>query len=148
MYDFVDQRVTSLDRGGRFLVWSMRSWVAAFGEGRCPSAALGPAFMKWGMIDALPHFAMAMLLLARHAHQPVSFAPLPCGRVREDEALMLGMFRMMRHETPDRVTDTIALIVEEDVVSPLFTALTALAMQLADASLIPEAPRAAASEAR
>jgi len=148
MYDFVDRRVTSLDRGGRFLVWSMRSWVAAFGEGRCPSAALGPAFMKWGMIDALPHFAMAMLLLARHAHQPVSFAPLPCGRVREDEALMLGLFRMMRDETPDRVTDTIALIVEDEVVSPLLTAITAFTMQLADAGLIPEAPHPTANEAR
>lgn len=148
MYDFVDRRVTALDRGGRFLIWSMRSWLASYGEGRCPAAALGPAFVKWGMIDALPHFAMAMTLLARHAHHPIAFAPLPCGRVREDEALMLGLFRAMRDEAPDRVTETLGLIVDEDSVASLLTALTGLAMRLADAGLIPEAPHIAKSEAR
>lgn len=148
MYDFVDRRVTSLDRGGRFLIWSMRSWLATYGEGRCPAAALGPAFVKWGMIEALPHFAMAMTVLARHAHHPISFAPLPCGRVREDEALMLGLFRAMRDDRPDRVTETLGLIVDEDSVAPLLTALTALAMRLADAGLIPETPHSTASETR
>ncbi len=148
MYDFVDQRVTSLDRGGRFLIWSMRSWLTAFGEGRCPSSALGPAFVKWGMVEALPHFAMAMTLLARHAHQPLSFAPLPCWRVREDEAVMLGLFRGMRDNAPDQTVETLALIVDEDSVSPLLTAMTGFAMRLAGAGLIPEAPRPAASEAR
>ncbi len=148
MYDFVDQRVTSLDRGGRFLIWSMRSWLASYGEGRCPAAALGPAFVKWGMMEGLPHFAMAMTLLARHAHQPIAFAPLPCGRVREDEAVMLGLFRAMRDDTPDRVVETLGLIVEGDSVAPLLTAMTALAMRLADAGLIPEAPHPTTSEAR
>lgn len=142
MYDFVDQRVTSLDRGGRFLIWSMRSWLTAYGEGRCPSAALGPAFVKWGMIEGLSHFSMAMTLIAHHAHQPISFAPLACGRVREDEAIMLGLFLAMRDDVPDRVAETLGLIVEEDSVPPLLTALTGLAMRLADAGLIPERPQA------
>ena len=26
MYEFVDRPITSLDKGCRFLIWSMRSW--------------------------------------------------------------------------------------------------------------------------
>lgn len=29
MYDYIDRPVTSLDHGGRFLVWAVRSWVTA-----------------------------------------------------------------------------------------------------------------------
>ena len=43
MYEFLDRPVTGLDHGGRFLVWSMRSWVKAMGERQCPGTALGSA---------------------------------------------------------------------------------------------------------
>lgn len=140
MYDFVDQRVTSLDHGGRFLIWSMRSWVHALGKSKCPPSAIGPAFAKWNMIGALPHFHMAMMVLNRDALEILRFAPLGCHHVSEDEALLLNLFRSLRNNNPKVVRDTLTLMVNEDSVGSLFVALTALALRLAEAGLIPEAP--------
>lgn len=44
MYDFLDRPLTSLDHGGRFLVWSTRSWVQAAGNRKCPASVIARAF--------------------------------------------------------------------------------------------------------
>jgi hypothetical protein len=140
MYDYVDQRVTSLDHGGRFLIWSMRSWVHALAKSKCPPSAIGPAFAKWNIIGALPQFHMAMMILNRDGLEMLRFGPLHCHRVSEDEALLLNLLRTLRRDNPEVVRDTLALMINEDSVGSLFVALTALALRLADAGLIPEAP--------
>jgi hypothetical protein len=140
MYDFVDRPVTSLDRGGRFLIWSMRRWVRALAEHACPPNAIGPAFAKWNMIGALPDFHMAMTVLNRDALDSVHFAPLDCLRVAEDEAILLHLFRAMHDTPPDRMLAVLSLVVMEDATAPLLAALTGIARRLADAGLIPQAP--------
>jgi hypothetical protein len=140
MYDFFDQRVTNLDRGGQFLVWSMRNWVLAIQNRQCPPNAIGPAFAKWGMIGALPHFHMAMMILSKEGLETLQFSPIGCLHVSDDEALMLSLFRSLRDDLPDQVRGMTELLVTEGFVAPLFAALTAVSMQLAESGLIPEAP--------
>ena len=141
MYDFIDQRVTTLDRGGQFLVWSMRHWVLAIQNRQCPPNAIGPAFAKWGMIGALPHFHMAMMLLSKEGLNTLQFSPPACLQVSDDEAMILALFRSLRDDLPDQVRGMIDLLVTEGMAAPLFAALTAVSMRLAEASLIPEAPQ-------
>jgi hypothetical protein len=141
MYDFIDQRVTSLDNGGRFLIWSMRNWVTALSQQQCPPNAVGPAFAKWGMIGALPHFHMAMMVLSREALQTLKFSPLNCQVIVEDEALMLGLFRSVACDPPDRLRETLELIVDKDAVPKLIKALVAIALHLNNNNLSPELPK-------
>jgi len=141
MYAFVDQRVTSLDNGGRFLIWSMRSWVTAISQRQCPPNAIGPAFAKWGMIAALPHFHMAMMLLSRDSLMTLKFSPINCLIVAEDEAMLLALVRSIACDRPERLRETLELIIAEDSVPALLKALVAVTLHLNNANLIPEAPR-------
>ena len=141
MYDFIDQRITSLDNGDRFLIWSMRNWVAALGQRQCPPNAIGPAFAIWGMIAALPHFHMAMILLGRESLMTLKFSPINCLVIGEDEALLLGLFRSIACDRPERLLETLGLIIAEDSVPSLLKALVAVTLQLNKAGLIPEAPQ-------
>lgn len=141
MYDFVDQRVTSLDNGGRFLIWSMRNWVTALGQRQCPPNAIGPAFAKWGMIAALPHFHMTMILLSRDSLMTLKFSPVNCLVVAEDEALMLGLFRSVACDRPEKPRETLELIIAEDSVPALIKALVGVTLHLNNTGLVPEAPQ-------
>jgi hypothetical protein len=140
MYDFIDQRVTALDRGGQFLIWSMRSWVLARETKRCPPNVIGPAFAKWGMISALPHFHAAMIILCKEGLETLHFSPIKCLHISDDEAMLLSLFRLLRDDQPDRIKSTTALLVTESYAAPLLAALTAVSIRLADTNLIPEAP--------
>ncbi|WP_373476537.1 hypothetical protein [Sphingorhabdus sp.] len=141
MYDFIDQRVTTLDRGGQFLVWSLRNWVLAIQNRQCPPNAIGPAFAKWGMIGALPHFHMAMMILSKEGLNTLQFSPVGCLQISDDEAMMLSLFRSLRDDMPDQVRAMTELLVAEGFAAPLFAALTAVSMRLAESNLIPEAPQ-------
>jgi hypothetical protein len=141
MYDFIDQRVTSLDNGGRFLIWSMRNWVTALGQRQCPPNAIGPAFAKWGMIAALPHFHMAMLVLSRESLMTLKFSPINCMQIGDDEALLLGLFRSIACDRPERLPETLGLIITEDFIPALLKALVAVTLHLSNADLTPEAPQ-------
>lgn len=141
MYDFIDQRVGTLDRGGQFLVWSMCNWVLAAQNKQCPPNAIGPAFAKWGMIAALPHFHMTMMILSKEGLSTLNFSPVGCLHISDDEAMMLSLFRSLRDDLPDQVRAMTELLVTESFAAPLFAALTAVSMRLSDSGLIPEAPR-------
>ena len=140
MYDFIDQRVNTLDRGGQFLIWSMRNWVLAIQNRQCPPNAIGPAFAKWGMIGALPHFHMTMMILSKEALETLEFSPPACLQISDDEAMMLSLFRSLRDDQPDQVRAMTALLVTDGFTAPLFAALQALSVRLAESNLIPEAP--------
>lgn len=141
MYDFVDRNVAGLDPGARLLVWAMRRWVMAIGAGRCPQAAIGPAFLKWGVQDALPHFHMSLMLLNREGRGEFRFAPLRCQRVAEDEALVLGLFPASRADG-GRLRGTLELMVVEDAVGPMHAAVTATAIHLELGGRLPQPPAA------
>jgi hypothetical protein len=137
MYEYLDRRVTSLDKGGQFLIWSMRSWVRALSERQCPGAWLGPAFAKWSVLTALPQFHAFMAILNRDALEALSFCQLTCQRVSEHEAILLSLFRRSSCEERQPIRDTIALLVDEVAVEPLFDALTQASIILVDAELLP-----------
>lgn len=141
MYDFIDQRVTSLNRGGQFLVWSMRNWVQALHKRQCPPNAIGPAFAKWGIIAALPHFHMAMIILSKDGLNQLQFSPVGCLQISDDEAMMLALFRSLRDDRPEQVDAMIGLLVPEGFAAHLQAALTAVSMRLAEGDLIPDAPQ-------
>lgn len=138
MYDYVDRRVDSLDRGGRLLVWAMRGWVTSLGSRQCPAAAIGPGFAAAGIIAALPRFHIAMALLNRNGLKTYGFAPTNCPRVAEDEALLLATVRALRDQGPSEIHALIAALVEEETVAPFLDAMTGLAASLASVGLIPE----------
>lgn len=142
MYDFVDRRVTDLDRGGRFLLWAMRRWVHEMTFRRCPMTAMGPTFIQHRLRAALQPFDEAMTILNRHGAMNFRFAPVNCQRVTEDEAVLLQLVRSMRADSTADVRATIALIVREEQVQPMLSALTRLSMRLAVTGLVPERPAA------
>jgi hypothetical protein len=140
MYDFVDRPVTSLDHGGRFLIWSMRSWVRSLHGSKCPCTAIGPAFVKWNMMTGLPHFNMMMAILNREGIQNLSFGQLGCLRVREHEAVIISLIRSLYVGKHYQVRDTLQLLVHADATTNMMTALTALGHAMVGAGLFPSAP--------
>lgn len=140
MYDFVDRPVTSLDHGGRFLIWSMRSWAKAVEEGRCPASAIGPAFAKWRMIDALAPFHCVMLALSREARFPILFLPLGCNHVAEHEAIILQLACALRMPSPQGLRDTLALIVAGDRMANIERSLVAIGAGMTQAGIFPSRP--------
>lgn len=138
MYAFLDQRVPDLNRGGQFLVWSMRSWVQSLGGKGCAALALVPTFSKCGVILALPHFHSAMSLLNRDGVETFRFSPVCCPLVTEDEALLLSIFRTLRDAEGDRARQTLELLVIEDAIAPLLASFSAVTTRLIEADLMPE----------
>jgi hypothetical protein len=139
---FVDRPVTVLDRGGRFLVWSMRRWSSVVCEDRCPGPALAPAFARWRMIGGLQPFVRLMIALQRDAMRPLRFCALPCNRISEDEAIMLSLMVAAQTERRVTVSETLALLVAEDNLGDALGAVFAIAGALGDAELAPGYPQA------
>jgi hypothetical protein len=135
MYDFVDRRLTQLDPGSRFLVWSMRLWVTAIGLGQCPTPAVAPAFARWRAFGALGPFMKAMALLNRDALETFHFRPVTCERVSEHEAIVLSVVRGMHEGRFNEASQTLALIVAPDALGEMIEALTALVRTVAPMGL-------------
>ena len=146
MYDFLDRPVTSLDHGGRFLVWSMRSWVKAMGDRQCPGSVLGNAFARWNMIAGLQPFLRMMALFNRNGLETFQFCALACNHVSEHEALILSLVCSLRDSRPDALRDTLALLVEEDSIGDVIGALSALGRMMDEASIFPARPMAASCQ--
>jgi hypothetical protein len=140
MYDFLDRPVTGLDHGGRFLVWSMRSWVKAMGERQCPGTVLGGAFARWNMIAGLQLFLRMMSLFNRNGLETFQFCALACNHISEHEALILSLVCSLRDSRPDAVRDTLALLVEEDSIGDVLGALSALGRIMDEAAIFPARP--------
>jgi len=140
MYDFVDRPLTSLGHGGRFLVWSMRTWVKAMHAGRCPCFAVGSGFAQWRMVSGLPDFHMLMMIFNRDGLQKLMFGAVECDRVSEHEALILSLVRSVSRPQPEVLRKTLALVVTEDAVANLATALSSLGGKLAAAGILLDQP--------
>lgn len=137
MYEFVDRPVTSLDHGGRFLVWSIRSWVKAMGERTCPAGAIAPAFGQWRMLSGLQPFLRIMALFNRHGLENFQFCALPCNHISEHEAIIVSLLCNLREERPGLVHDTLALLVEEEAIGDLLTSLDQFGKAMEAAAISP-----------
>lgn len=141
MYAFVDQPLVLLDHGGRLLAIAMRQWVAAMHMRQRPEQSLLPLFARARIVDALPHFDRMMTILNLHARRNLSFAPVRCCRIAEDEAVLLALATDIAHRAPDDITATLSLIVNTGHVAPLHAALSLLVARLDAEGLHPRAPR-------
>lgn len=137
MYDFVDRPVANLDHGSRFLVWSMRRWVSALGESKCPAAAVAPAFAQWKMIAGLQPFHWIMLMFNAKGLETFRFHALPCHRVSEHEAIILSLICSLRDSKPQAVRDTLAMLVEEESLGQVLESLNTLAGCMDEAAIFP-----------
>lgn len=137
MYEFVDRPVTSLDHGGRFLVWSMRSWVKAMGERTCPAGAIAPAFGQWQMLSGLQPFLRAMALFNRHGLENFQFCALPCNHISEHEAIIVSLVCNLHEGHSGLVHDTLTLLVEEEAIGELLGALSHLEKAMGAAAISP-----------
>jgi hypothetical protein len=141
MYDFVDRPLSSLDRGGRFLTWTLRNWVRALSDGKCPAAAVGPAFANWSMVGGFPPFHRLLMLFNAHGLHTFRVAPAECPCVAEDEAVFLSLVNGLQHMKPAVSRDTLALLVEEAHIGAAFEALSLLGAAMHQASLFPGKPK-------
>lgn len=140
MYEFVDRPVTALDKGCRFLIWSMRSWVLVASHKECPGQTLAPAFAQWKMIGGLQPFLRLMITLNRDSLEKVQFCSLSCNRVSEHEAILLSIFVELADSQRIRARDTISLLVSDDAVGDLLGACTGLSASLRHAEIEPRRP--------
>jgi hypothetical protein len=145
MYEFVDRPVTCLDKGGRFLIWSIRSWTLVVRSQKCPGPTLAPAFAQWRMIGGLQPFLRLMVTLDRDALQPMRFCSLRCNRIAEDEAVLLALFAALARGETDGACRTLALLVGEDGVGDALGAVGGVATAMAVADIIPRSPDRARS---
>lgn len=140
MYQFVDRPVTCLDKGCRFLVWSIRSWTLLAKARRCPGPALAPAFAKWRMIGGLQPFLRLMLTLDRDSLDTMRFCSLNCQRISEHEAILLALSAMTARGEMCAARDTLGLLVGEDAIGDALGALAALCAALDQAGIVPCVP--------
>lgn len=140
MYEFVDRPVTSLDKGCRFLIWSMRSWILVASHKECPGQTLAPAFAQWKMIGGLQPFLRTMITLNRDSLEKVQFCSLNCNRVSEHEAILLSIFVELADGDRIRARDTISLLVSDEAVGDLLGAVTDLSSSLRHAEIEPRRP--------
>jgi hypothetical protein len=137
MYEFVDRPVTSLDHGGRFLVWSMRSWVKAMADRSCPAGAIAPVFAQRRMLPGLQPFLRMMALFNRHGLENFQFCALRCAHVSEHEAIFVSLLCGLRDSRPDAVRDTLTFLVEEEAIGETLASLTALGRAMDVAAIYP-----------
>ncbi|WP_067734132.1 hypothetical protein [Novosphingobium naphthalenivorans] len=137
MYQYVDRPLTTLDEGSRFLVWSMRAWVAAVGHKRCPARMLAPAFAKWRMIGGLQAFHRTMLLFNRDALETFAFCSLSCPHVSEHEAVILELVTSLRDRGPLATRKTLDLLIAEESVGDMLETLSRLGAVMAIAGIFP-----------
>lgn len=140
MYQYVDRPLSTLDEGCRFLVWSMRAWVTAIGQKRCPSQLLAPAFARWRMIGGLQPFHRAMVLFNRDALDTLAFCPLGCNHVSEHEAVILELITSLRDRGAVATRETLELVMIEDSVGDMLETLSRIGAALAVAGIFPGAP--------
>lgn len=140
MYDFLDRPVTDLDQGGRFLIWSMRNWVKAVAERKCPASVIARAFAKWNMLHGLQPFLRMMAQFNRHGLENFQFCALQCNHVSEHEAIIISLVCSLRDDRPDAVRKILDLLVEEEAVGDVILALSSLGRSMDKAEIYPTRP--------
>jgi hypothetical protein len=140
MYEFIDRPVNSLDRGGRFLIWSMRAWVKAVGERKCPAGTIAPAFAKQNMALGLQPFLRMMALFNRHGLENFRYCSLSCAHVSEHEAIIMSLICSLRNPRPNDMSKTLDLLVEADFVGDIIQAMTQLGQAMHKEAIYPTRP--------
>jgi hypothetical protein len=131
VYQFLDRSVCELAPGDALLVWAMRQWVDAMRGGRCPCAAIGPTFAARRLGAVLPDFNIAMLLLDREGVTQLSFRPVACGNLGDDEALLLALHAAAAQGQENVVECLVEALVKPEAQRTLRFATTRIAQAMA-----------------
>jgi hypothetical protein len=118
----------------------MRSWVKTMGERQCPGSMLGAAFARWNMIAGLQPFLRMMALFNRNGLETFQFCALACNHVSEHEAIILSLVCGLRDERPDRLRDTLGLLIEDDSIGDVLAAMTSLGRIMEEEAIFPARP--------
>lgn len=135
MYQYLDCPIAQLPKGAGFLIAAMRSWVVATAQRRCASAQLVPLFGARQLISGLQPFLHAMALLNRHGLNTFHFGNPDCNHVHEDEAVLLGMLKLLREGDLERVGVMVGWLVEDDAAQRLLQAMCELDRAMQGAGL-------------
>ena len=135
MYIYLDQPVGRLANGERFLLWGMRGWSHAMEKGMCAPMALSRGFTAVNVLAGLPDFHLAMALLNRDALVQLRLAPMEYARIMEDEAILLGLWRDIALGDFDHMRETLAFLVDDDVLNAVARAMTAVMAKFVAAGL-------------
>ncbi|WP_423602178.1 hypothetical protein [Sphingomonas sp. MS122] len=139
MYHYLDRSVSSLDLGGRFIVWAARGWVQAVSRRQCPCHALGDGFTRWNATAALQSFSMAMAILNCEAGEPLYFRAPGHSRVSDDEALLLDLFEQAPRRPQNEMREMLGMIVPPTSAPSLQIAIETAAAALEAIGLGPSA---------
>lgn len=130
MYEFVDRHPAALGSTSRFLLWAMRGWTQARANQACAPMTLYRGFSSAGATAALSDFHIAMILLNGDALERLTLAPMSCGRICEDEAVLLALWQGVGRENSTLVGGTLERLVKEEAVRPTARAMAACGTQL------------------
>jgi hypothetical protein len=130
MYEFIDRHPRALRNTPRFLLWAMRGWAHARANRVCAPMTLYRGFSSAGATAALSDFHIAMILLNGDALERLTLAPLSCGRICEDEAILLALWHGVGCEDSALVGGTLGRLVKEEAVRPTARAMAACGTQL------------------
>ncbi len=138
MYDLVDQHFDRLCRGSGFLLWATRSWTHALEGRRCPPSVLAPAFGRMKILSVLPDFHKAMAHFNRDALAKFVISPLNAPVISEDEAILLALWRHAATANATLLRKSLELVVEDEAVAPIESAMIEAAVKLGQANLEPQ----------
>lgn len=106
MYDLLDRPIATLDINDRATLGAMRAWVHALTLAGEPSSAVAARFADGGGA-----FDAAMRLLDRASVETLTFQR-PChSTVEEDEAVVLGLWRLVHADRLPAALATARLLV-------------------------------------
>ncbi|WP_343521242.1 hypothetical protein [Sphingomonas sp.] len=131
--------MSSLDLGGRFIVWAARGWVQAVNRRQCPCNALADGFTRWNAAAALQSFSMAMAILNCEAGEPLYFRAPGHSRLSDDEALLLDLFAQAPRRPQDEMREMLGMIVPPTSAPSLHIAIETAAAALEAIGLSPSA---------
>jgi hypothetical protein len=113
MLDCVDQRASSLPPAPRVLVLGLRLWAKALERGRCPVAPLHGVLVHRGVSGALWPAHNLFSWTVEHASRRLYLGCPCCGRVGDDEALLLAA--VLADGEPQREAALSGLIAQDAV---------------------------------
>lgn len=108
MYAFLDRNIDDLAGADRHLLDAMRAWVHALTLAVEPAAAVAPRFADGGS-----RFDAAMRVLERGSTGTITFQR-PChSTVEEDEAVVLGLWALVRGDRLGAALATAGALVDD-----------------------------------
>jgi len=90
MYRYLDQRLCDMNDAVKFAVWCVRTWSFAVARRQCPRRQLLTSAAEPRAESAYRTLDLFMGIFMAGARRRIEIRIPPCGRISEDEALLLA----------------------------------------------------------